>query len=361
MKRLKAISINLALMAGSLLLCVIVCEIALKIAGFGNLEIYQTDPYVYWRLKPNQDCFTKVDHRPVHVNAHATRGADFEVPKPPGVIRILSLGDSVTFGWGLSDDETYSHVLEKKLNEFREASLSAQSVLRFQTNASGVLEGVANGPKLRFEVINAGCNAWGYPQLKSFFTHYGLQWQPDYVIIAGANLWTEFTEEASPQFKKAMERRVFLKNLVRRSALYHFLFEREMVGGLYNRLRTRFIPIDPTRDKIFTGGSTNPVAFFEKHLREFIEIAQTNHVQPILLTIPQDRSSYTNETTEQVLAMRGRLAKEMNMPEVNLATGGWPPPGKSVYLEADYVHLTPGGNQDVAEKLTQLFSKIDRK
>jgi len=31
-------------------------------------------PKLYWKLKPNQDCFTKVDHKPVHVNSHGTRG-----------------------------------------------------------------------------------------------------------------------------------------------------------------------------------------------------------------------------------------------------------------------------------------------
>ena len=73
---------NLALFALVFLLCFVVAEIALRLAGYGNLEIYQPDRRLYWRLKPNQDCFTKVDRRPVHINSHGTRGAEFPAEKP---------------------------------------------------------------------------------------------------------------------------------------------------------------------------------------------------------------------------------------------------------------------------------------
>ncbi len=51
----------------------------------------------------------------MHINAHGTRGPDFVVPKPANTIRILSLGDSRTFGWGLGDQETYSSLLQDGL------------------------------------------------------------------------------------------------------------------------------------------------------------------------------------------------------------------------------------------------------
>lgn len=106
---------NLALSGGVFLLCFVVCELALRFAGYGNLEIYEPHPKLYWRLKPNQDCFTKVDRKPVHINAHGTRGPEFQIEKPPGTFRILSLGDSRTFGWGVADEDTYSRRLEQLL------------------------------------------------------------------------------------------------------------------------------------------------------------------------------------------------------------------------------------------------------
>ena len=58
--------------------------------------------------------------------------------------------------------------------------------------------------------------------------------------------------------------------------------------------------------------------------------------------------------------MRRKLAKELDIPTVDLSRGDWPAPGKSVYLEGDFVHLNPDGNQQVAQKLTELFVKLIR-
>ena len=68
---------NLALFAAMFLLCGMVAEGVLRLMGYGNLEIYEPDPLLYWRLKPNQNCYTKVNHQPVRINAHRTRGAEF--------------------------------------------------------------------------------------------------------------------------------------------------------------------------------------------------------------------------------------------------------------------------------------------
>src|SRR5437660_7841421 len=135
---------NLAISVATFLLCLAVAEGVLRLNGYGNLEIYEPDPVLYWKLKPNQDCYTKVDHKPVHINSHGTRGPEFQPQKPANSFRILSLGDSRTFGWGLSEAETYSGVL--------------QSLLQKQAPAGKTIE-----------VINAGVNAWSFPQMAVYF------------------------------------------------------------------------------------------------------------------------------------------------------------------------------------------------
>src|SRR6266404_2609660 len=110
--RWKRLAQNLALSLGVFLLCAGVFELLLRFNGYGNLEIYEPDPPLYWILKPNQDCYTKIGHKPVHINARGTRGREFQEKKSPNMLRILCLGDSRTFGWGLSEAETYSAILE---------------------------------------------------------------------------------------------------------------------------------------------------------------------------------------------------------------------------------------------------------
>src|SRR6266480_4460692 len=115
--RWKRLAQKLGLSLAVFVLCIGLFELLLRLNGYGNLEIYQPDRALYWKLKPDQDCFTKVDHKPVHINSHGTRGADFQTQKPTNSFRILSLGDSRTFGWGLSEGETYSGVLQSLLQK----------------------------------------------------------------------------------------------------------------------------------------------------------------------------------------------------------------------------------------------------
>jgi hypothetical protein len=44
---------------------------------------------------------------PVRVNALGFRGAEIDVPKPAGRYRLLAVGDSVTFGFGVPEAETF--------------------------------------------------------------------------------------------------------------------------------------------------------------------------------------------------------------------------------------------------------------
>lgn len=51
------------------------------------------------------------------MNNFGFRGADFQNDKPPGVMRILTMGASSTFGYSNRDHETYPYYLQRSLNE----------------------------------------------------------------------------------------------------------------------------------------------------------------------------------------------------------------------------------------------------
>lgn len=51
------------------------------------------------------------------VNEDGFRGRPVAIPKPAGTRRVLFLGDSFTFGWGVNDDETFCVRLETLLND----------------------------------------------------------------------------------------------------------------------------------------------------------------------------------------------------------------------------------------------------
>lgn len=329
---------NLALAFGTFCFCGLLLEVALRIAGYGNLEIYQPDPKVYWRLKPNQDCFTKVDRQPVHINAEGTRGPEFAVAKPPGTYRVLSLGDSRTFGWGVPDEATYSRRVEKILND-QLASLS----------------GMPAGTK-RVEVINAGVNAWSYSQMTVYFREFGLRYQPDLVVLGEANLWTQFSEKSDPEFVKKFLWRVRLKNLLRRFAIYHYVVEVKL-RDFYERNRTKFIPVDPKQDTLFKEQQqSDPDAVFREAIAELCRTAQSNHVKTVLLFLPRlDELGGTNQSAG--LRAKQTVSTNLGVPLCDL-THTLESGGKALYLDADPVHFNSRGNEIVAQKLFTTLTNL---
>jgi len=91
----------------------------------GNLDhkgafkyIYQRDNDLFWKGRPNTN-WTGVVGRdiPVSMNSRGFRGPEFTAEKPASTFRIASLGDSRTFGLGVSDEDSYSQKLERLLDE----------------------------------------------------------------------------------------------------------------------------------------------------------------------------------------------------------------------------------------------------
>lgn len=322
---------NLALSFSVFFVCVALVEVGLRLAGYGNLELYQPDPKLYWRLSPNQDCFTKIDHKPVHINSHGTRGAEFAVDKPTNTFRILSLGDSRTFGWGLSEAETYSARLG--------AALQAQL-----------------GHDTRVEVINAGVNAWSYPQMLVFYREVAAAWRPDLVILAEANLWTQFSERNSAEFVRQFMSRVRLKNFLRRFAIYHYVVEVKL-KDFYERNRTKFIPVNPNADTLFKEQQqSDPDAVFRTAMEELVSTARSNGAPTVLVFIPT-LEDLSNTNQSRVLVTKQAVSAKLDVSLLDLtpdlATGG-----KALYLEADPVHLNATGNELTARRLFQTVTNF---
>lgn len=89
-------------------------------------------------------------------NSQGFRGSkEYTLQKPTGIFRIITLGDSVTLGHGVADDETFSAVLERTLGE-----------------------------AIPTEVINMGVSGFGTAEELLQLRHVALQYQPDLVVLA---------------------------------------------------------------------------------------------------------------------------------------------------------------------------------
>lgn len=75
----------------------------------------------YYKFRPNRTLELGTSERRYHVriNNHGFRGKDFDSQKPRGIFRIVTLGESSTFGFYSSDPFTYPAQLESRLNNDR--------------------------------------------------------------------------------------------------------------------------------------------------------------------------------------------------------------------------------------------------
>ncbi len=94
----------------------------------------------------------------VTINSDGFRGRDFEPVKEPGVVRVITLGASSTFGYHNRDDQTYPHQLETLLNQ----------------KARG---------RTRYEVINLGIPHLTSDEIYAVFMDEAFPLSPDVVTL----------------------------------------------------------------------------------------------------------------------------------------------------------------------------------
>ena len=115
---------HLTVGAAATLVGLAVCEAAARVAFPAPPDptrqpqiVYRVDPEVRYVLSPNQKGW--VDDGFVTTNSRGFRGGEVDIPKPPERLRIVALGDSVTFGWGVNDADTFCQQLEQQFRARR--------------------------------------------------------------------------------------------------------------------------------------------------------------------------------------------------------------------------------------------------
>jgi lysophospholipase L1-like esterase len=92
----------------------------------------------------------------VVLNSHGMRGEEIGYDKPAGERRVLVLGDSVAFGWGVSQGETFSDRMEP--------------LLHARTGE-------------RWRIVNTGVNGYNSEQQAAFLESRGWRFAPDVVVL----------------------------------------------------------------------------------------------------------------------------------------------------------------------------------
>ncbi|MCI0398744.1 MAG: GDSL-type esterase/lipase family protein [Chloroflexi bacterium] len=121
-----------------------------------ELELHGEPERPYYLFRPHQGYLW--ENIPVHINSRGLRTEEVAWPKPAGVYRLLTVGDSVTFGWRVQQEETYGKQLEQLL--------------------TGRVEGQ------QVEVVNAGVPGWTLEATRNFLLDQGFDYQPDAIVLS---------------------------------------------------------------------------------------------------------------------------------------------------------------------------------
>ncbi len=83
-------------------------EVGLRPFGYGSYVIYRPDQRLLWVPRAGSHKVTETNHQPITISEQGFRYRQLLALAHPGVYRIFAFGDSVTMGWGVGDDSTYS-------------------------------------------------------------------------------------------------------------------------------------------------------------------------------------------------------------------------------------------------------------
>lgn len=140
-----------------------------SIAGF---TVY--DPVLGWRLAPSRSLVFRGAHFAVHVehDARGLRDEPVDYARAPGRRRVLVLGDSVVWCWGVEHAECFTELLERALGDT--------------------------------EVVNAGVPGYSTAQEMLFYEHEGRRYRPDVVVlVVSPNDADDNLDRRGPRFRLA--------------------------------------------------------------------------------------------------------------------------------------------------------------
>lgn len=166
----QGILLNVVVLVVAILFCCVAMEIALRVMFAHSLDFSMEmwkyavqlkrpvdNPQLSFAHAPNRSAFLM--GVPVSISSAGLRDGEYSLAKPPGVYRIMMLGDSTTFGWGVRQEDTTAKFLERKLNGNLPAGFN------------------------KVEVMNTGVGNYDTVQEVTYYETIGYKYQPDLVVL----------------------------------------------------------------------------------------------------------------------------------------------------------------------------------
>ncbi|MFH2035821.1 MAG: SGNH/GDSL hydrolase family protein [Candidatus Zixiibacteriota bacterium] len=215
-------------------------------------ELFKKDKELFWRFRPSQSVSSKFfKNKEYHINDYGLRGD--EIKPDTGQIRIIGLGNSCTFGWGIGYDTTYLQQLSRLL--------------------------ATNAEMPSCEIINAGIPGYSSFQGRRFFFSDLADLNPDIVLMMfGWNdQWAAADNIPDDMQKMPPQIIIDIQNSLSRLKLYRLI--KKIILSVIEE------PLDNKLNRENPVYRVNETEFFE-NLETIAVHCLKNNIVPIVLTSP---------------------------------------------------------------------------
>lgn len=341
----RRILINVSLIILSTLFALTLSEMALRIMGFSPMYVsperdrfWKYDSLLGWAHEPGQEgIFETPQFRTiVRINDKGLRDRPHSYERQDDTERILVLGDSFAWGYGVEESERFSQLLEKSM---------------------GV------------EVINAGVSGYSTDQELLWYRSEGIKYETDLVIlvVAGNDVGDNEQQLVStiyykPKFvledgglvlrgypvPKTSPRGKFVYSLSQRSALAYFLVQRYFDAlSLYGKLKVNSDYRSSPASAMSV--SKEPFSLTIALIDEMRDIAEARKAKFMIVTTDKWWNSPSSETYQDFIA----ALRSEDFLVVDVAS--MPGFDSEVMLIPDDGHWSQAGHKFVAEEIKALI------
>lgn len=271
----------------------------------------RADPDLFWSPRPGFR--GEFWGRPVTINALGLRGPEVARPKPGGRKRIACFGDSITFGYGVGDEDTYAFVLGRRL--------AGDDV----------------------DVVNAGVTGYTTHQVLRLLRR--VEPSLDLDVATFCVGWNDASRR--PVDDRTYARRIRAAMALEGVARHVYLYR--AMQSLYTRWIVRRAEREWDAEPAAQRG---PLEQYRENLRAIVDECQAGGVRPVFLELPRRRRpGETPPVSPHAQALR-ETAGAMGVPFIdvgNLGLDSARSPNEEYFI--DNLHLTPEGHRYLAELL----------
>lgn len=311
---------------------------------------YRADPALVFSLEPGQAGFTA--DRSATINERGFRGPVIPYARTPGATRILYLGDSITFGYGVDEREGFTQRTVELLSK----------------------------RGLRIESINSAVPSYNSEQEITFLAKEGVRYQPDWVVVGicwndineksgvrvsrNGSLIEEASDDASIAGRLWDSRIGFeLRNVVKRSRLLYSAMRgfRAITGKAQPESHDTF------RSDVIAGHDSDKVARgwtrMQNDMHRLAELSRQYGFRPLLVAFPMSLSVDGTHPNSSYPARLREIAVREQLPMIDLhpVYQAQFKGHESLFLAYDADHPNAAGHMLAAQAIADYIKASDVK